>query len=93
MRQIIGELAALGVGDEEEEVKDANTFLVDLRSQRIQAVRPSSAAIDSGDVDAIETGGGGGAATCRPTRPRRPKSIVPVTPCCVGTVRCWTMPY
>ena len=53
MRQIIVELAALSVGDEEEEVKDANAFLVtsEANASKLSAL---SAAIDSGDVDAIE---------------------------------------
>ena len=53
MRKIIGELAALGVGDEEEEVKDASAFLVtyEANASKLAALR---AAIDSDDVDAIE---------------------------------------
>ena len=53
MRQIIGELAALGVGDEEDEVREASTFLVthEANASKLSALR---AAIDSGEVDAIE---------------------------------------
>ena len=53
MRALIAELAALGVGDEEEEVREASAFLVqhEANASKLSALR---AAIDGGDVDAIE---------------------------------------